>query len=75
MEQLMELLHSCCPDVDFAVETALIDDQVLSSLDIVMIVSEINDAFDVSITVDDLEPENFNSAQAIYSLIQRLRCE
>ena len=40
-----------------------------------MIVGELNDAYDISITVDELEPENFNSAEAILALVERLRCD
>lgn len=75
MKELLEILETCCPDVDFAHETALIDDGILTSLDIVMIVGELNDAYDISITVDELEPENFNSAEAILALVERLRCD
>lgn len=75
MKELIQILEACCPDVDFEHETALIDDGILTSLDIVMIVGELNDAYDISITVDELEPENFNSAAAILALVERLRCE
>lgn len=75
MKELLEILETCCPDVDFEHETALIDDGILTSLDIVMIVGELNDAYDISITVDELEPENFNSAEAIWALVERLRCD
>ncbi|MDY4230559.1 MAG: phosphopantetheine-binding protein [Candidatus Faecousia sp.] len=75
MKELLEILETCCPDVDFEHETALIDDGILTSLDIVMIVGELNDAYDISITVDELEPENFNSAEAILALVERLRCD
>lgn len=73
MDELMKILSGVRPDVAFDREERLIDDEVLDSLDIVMLVGELNDAFDVSITVDELLPENFNSAQAIYALIQRLQ--
>ncbi len=73
MEQLLSILTECCPDIDFEHETALVDDELLASLDIVMLVGELNEAYGISITVDDLVPENFNSAQGIYALVQRLR--
>ena len=69
-EQLISLLTQCCPGVDFANETALVDDGLLESLDIVTIVSEIMNEFDVVIGVDDLLPENFNSVDAMLALIQ-----
>ncbi len=73
MDELMNILTSACPGVDFTAETALVDDGILESLDIVTIVSEIMDVFDVELTVDDLIPENFNSAQAIMDLIEAKR--
>lgn len=73
MEELMRILQETCPGVDFDGETALIDDGILGSLDIVTIVSEIMETFDVEISVDDLVPENFNSVQAIMALIEARR--
>ena len=75
MEELLEIMGEVRPDVDFANETALIDDEILDSFDIISIVSEVNVAFDVEIDVNDLLPENFNSAKALYELIMRLQEE
>ena len=71
-EQLLQILTEAVPGVDFETETALVDDEILESLDIVTIVSEIKDAFEVEISVDDLVPENFNSVEAMLALIQAL---
>lgn len=72
-EQLIEILTEAVPGVDFETETALVDDEILESLDIVTIVSELKDVFDVEITVDDLVPENFNSVDAMLDLIESLK--
>lgn len=74
-EQLIEILSSVRPDVDFEKEDALIDDEILSSFDIIAMVSEINVQYGIEILVDDLLPENFNSVDAILQLIERMENE
>ena len=72
MEKLLEILKSIHPDVDFSAEQDLIGDGVLDSLDIVTLITEINSEFDVSIPAEEILPENFSSAEAIFALIERL---
>ena len=69
-EKLMKVLEETCPGIDFSVDSAFIDDGILESLDIVMIVSEIMHTFGVEISVDELLPENFNSVDAMLALIR-----
>lgn len=73
MEELMDLLKEVRADVDFENETELIDDGVLDSFDVVAIISEIEDKFGVQIRINELDPENFNSAESIWNLIQKLK--
>ena len=75
MEKLLELLKSIRPDIDFENETSLIDNGYLDSFDVVSIISEIDDEFGVQIRINELDPENFNSMDAIWSLIMKLRGE
>ena len=72
MEKLLEILASLHPDVDFENTEDLIDDGILDSLDIVTLVTEINSEFDVTIPAEEIVPENFNSADAIMAMIERL---
>lgn len=72
MRDLLEILQGLHPEVDFEECTNLIDDGIIDSFDIVSIISEINDVYDVAIPAEEIVPENFNSAQAIYALIERL---
>jgi acyl carrier protein len=73
MDKLLEILKGIRPDVDFENETELIDDGILDSFDVVSIISEIDDAFGVQIRINELDPENFNSAEAIWALIEKLK--
>ncbi len=75
MDQVLEILKSIRADVDYANETALVDDGILDSFDIVSVVGELCDAFDITITAEDIEPENFNSLDAITKLVERLQDE
>ena len=75
MTELLEILENLHPEVDFDTCTTLIDDKILDSFDIITIISEINEEFDVVIPAEEIIPENFNSAQALYELITRLSDE
>ncbi|MBR6221985.1 MAG: acyl carrier protein [Lachnospiraceae bacterium] len=73
MEELMEILEDICPDVDFENEKALMDDKLISSFAVISIVSEISDTYGIKLTPADIIPENFNSAEAIWEMINRLK--
>ena len=73
MEELIEILNEINSDIDYENETALIDDGILDSLDVVALVSELNDHYDIEIGLDDLIPENFNSLEAMLALIEKLK--
>ncbi len=75
METLLQILSDLHPDVDFETQEDLIDGMILDSFDIVTLISEISEEFDVTITAEHIIPENFNSAKALYALIQKLEEE
>ena len=75
MDELLTLLKGICPKVDFVNEKKLIDDGKLDSFDIISIVNELNEHYDIEIDVDDLEPDNFNTVEAMLELIEKLQNE
>lgn len=75
MEELLEILKDIKPGVDFENEESLIGDEILDSFDIVNLVTKLNDEFDIEITPSYLIPENFETVEAIYNLIQKLQEE
>ena len=72
MEELLDILSELRPDVDFETTENLIDNKVLDSIDIVSLVAEISDVFGVDIPAEEIVPENFNSARALWAMIRRL---
>ena len=72
MEQLLNILNELHADIDFETQEGLVDEGILDSLDIVTLITEINDAFDISIPAEEIVPDNFNSAAAIWALIEKL---
>jgi hypothetical protein len=72
MNELLTILRELHPDIDFETSTGLVEDSVLTSLDIVTIVTEVADRLDVNIPAEEILPENFDSAAALWQLIQRL---
>ena len=75
MEALLRILEDLHPEVDFETNKSLIDDKILDSFDIITLIAEISEEYDVKIPVEEIVPENFNSAEALYNLIQRLKDE
>ena len=74
MKEIVEILESVRPGIDVT-STALIDDELLDSFDIVSIVSELSMEYDIDISIDDMTAENFNSAEAMLEMIARIQDE
>lgn len=75
MDELLEILKALHPDVDYDTCTTLVDDRIIDSFDIISIISEIAAEFDVQIPAEEIIPDNFNSAAALYALIEKLENE
>ena len=75
MDRIIEILKSVHPEVDYETETGLIDRRIFDSFDVVTVVGELMDEFDIEITAEHMVPENFNSAKAIYELVNSLEDE
>lgn len=73
MDKVMEILMNMDDSIDYEKEQALIDDHILDSFGVITLVSDLEEAFDISIEAGEMIPENFNSAQAIWNMVRRLR--
>lgn len=71
-EKVMDILMDLRPDVDFENETKLIANSILESFDIMSLVAELEDEFDIKVKPKDLVAENFNSVDAMVTMLQEL---
>ena len=74
-ENFISILSEIKEDVDFENETALIDNGILDSFDILQIISVLNEEYDISIPASEIVPDNFNSAKSLWAMVERLQDE
>lgn len=71
-DTILEILADIIDEDDLNTCTTLIDDGVLSSLDIIQLIGALNDEFDISIPATEIIPQNFNSVDAMAAMVARL---
>ncbi|MFA6309410.1 MAG: phosphopantetheine-binding protein [Clostridia bacterium] len=75
MDGILKMFQRLHPEVDFETCERLFDDKIIDSFDIVSVIAEINDEYDIAIPAEEIIPENFNSVKALSALVQRLTDE
>lgn len=73
MNELKTALQEAFPSVDFDNEKALVDSGIVDSLSMVMIISIIEEKFDVSVTMEYIQPEYFQSVETMWEMIEELQ--
>lgn len=74
-ESILEILQELHEDIDFETEEQLVDDKILDSFDLVTLVAELGEEFDIEITAKDFIEENFNSVNRLTNMVIRLMDE
>lgn len=75
MEKVVEILSSLKSNVDFNTVEGIVTNKVIDSIDIASLISMIEEEFDVEISMEYMENENFDSAAAIWEMVQELKDE
>lgn len=70
-EKVLEILAGIRPEFEFSEKINFVDEGMLDSFDIVTLVSEIEENFDINVSGADILPENFSSIDSIISLINK----
>lgn len=68
-EKILDILKSIQPANDFEESKDFVEDGLLDSFDVVQLVSELENTFNITISALDILAENFNSVQAIEKLV------
>ena len=73
MNELIEALKRINPKIDYEHETGLVSNKIIDSIDMTSILAELEETFDIEIDMEYIVPENFDSVQAMWDMIQELR--
>ena len=73
MDRLLEILEEILPGEDIENCDTLVDDNILDSFAIISLVAELEEEYDITISPAELVPENFNSAESLWAMFQRLQ--
>jgi acyl carrier protein len=72
-QQIIEILTDLRPEFDFNENVDFIEEGMLDSFDIVMLVNSLDEKFGVSIDGMEILPENFSSIEKIEQLLIKSR--
>lgn len=72
MEKVIEILSGLKSGVDFATAEGIVTNKIIDSIDIASLISTIEDEFDVEIGMEYMDNKNFDSAAAIWEMVQEL---
>ena len=73
MNELIEALKRVNPKIDYENETGLVSNKIIDSIDMTSILAELEETFDIEIDMEYIVPENFDSVQALWDMIQERR--
>lgn len=73
MEKIIEILSSLKTGVDFSVAQGIVTNKLIDSIDIATMITMIEDEFDIEISMEYMENENFDSAEAIWEMVQEIQ--
>lgn len=72
MKEIIAILENLKPGINFLEAEDLIEQHILESMEILQLVSDLDDAFDIEITLPYIKPENFKSVETIYTMVQKI---
>ena len=71
-DEVIEILEMICPDIDVNDEDMYLPED-LDSMDIIALIAELEDKFDIEITMEEKTEENFENIDTLVAMIQRLQ--
>lgn len=72
MEELKQALMEAFPNIDFDKETELMDSGIIDSVDVVTIISILEEKFDISVTMEYIQPMYFQSVETMWEMVEEL---
>lgn len=72
MEKIIEILNELKSGIDFESAEGLVTNKILDSIDITSLIAILEDEFDIEIGMEYMENSNFDSAEALWAMVEEL---
>lgn len=68
-ELIINLIKEISPYVEIALDTQLLEEEILDSVSILILVTEIEEKYQIEIPMEEVNPNNFASVRSIIELL------
>lgn len=72
-EQVLAIIKEVKPTKDLSNVNDIIEGGYIDSFELMLLVVRLNESFGIEITIDELVPDNFNSVEAISTMIDKMK--
>lgn len=72
-EKVLAILKDIKPTKDLTGLTDIVEGGYIDSFELMNLITTLSETFAIEIGIDDMVPENFNSADSISGMVERLK--
>lgn len=70
-EEIIEILKTIRPDIDYRIDKNLVSDGIFDSFDMVVLLATLSERYSIEIDSDDITEQNFDNVEEMANLVKK----